>query len=378
MHKVRHYAGIALLVLGAFYLLLDGVRQPYFNWDIVGYVASAYAADGLQGAHLSQATYQDLRNATSPSTYYQLTQVDAPRGYRDRVFQDPQALQQQLPFYSVRVAYVGLMRLLNRQGVDLARASYLISAVFAAASLLVAWPLARSLGVDLLWVPFVGLAAGLDMLARLSTPDALACFAMLLTAWMFLRGHRLRYLLAMILPAVRTDLVMLSVLMLVYDYWFDWKTAALSALACAVAVYGTINAVSHNYGWLTLFNFQMMGITPYPASMRIDPWIADYVRVYQRAALDWVSSVQTLPSLLGLQLLFMGLRRLRSNPRQLATVSIFTVYALLHYLLFPLGELRFFTPSIMVVMLGALALLGPVRVEQDPSADSGHATVASI
>ncbi len=378
MGKMRHYAGVALLVAFGWYVLSDGIQQPYFNWDVVGYVASAYAAEGLHGAQLSQATYKDLRQATTAATFYQLAQVDAPQGYRYKVYKDPRALRQQLPFYRIRVLYVWLMSLLHRQGISLSRASCLISAVCAAASLGMTGLLARSLGLDLLWAPFVGLGAGLDMLARLSTPDALACFAMLLGAWLFLQGRRERYLLAMILPAVRTDLLILSALMLCHDFWFDWRTAALVGLAGSLGVYVAVDAVAHNYGWLTLFNFQMMGITPYPASLRIDTSIPDYVRVYQRAALGWLRSLQSLPFALALRMVFVSLPRPGAKSRPVALVAMFTAYALLHYALFPLGELRFFTPSLIVVLLGVLAALAPPRTAQVPPARAGQDAGASI
>ncbi len=378
MGKMRHYAGVALVVACAWYVLFDGIQQPYFNWDVVGYVASAYAAEGLQGAPLSRATYQDLRKATNPATFYQLARVDAPQGYRYTVYKDPRSLQQQLPFYRIRVLYVWLMGLLHRQGISFARATCLISAVCAAASLGMTGLLARSLGLDLLWVPFVGLGAGLDMLARLSTPDALACFAMLLGAWLFLQGRRERYLLAMILPAVRTDLLMLSVLMLCHDFWFDWKTAALAALAGSLGVYFAVDAVARNYGWLTLFDFQMMGITPYPASLRIDTSVADYVRVYQGAALGWLRSLQGLPFLLALRMVFVSLPQPGVQSRRVALVAMFTAYALLHYALFPLGELRFFTPSLIVVLLGLLAALAAPRAGQGLPAQAAPAALGSL
>ncbi len=378
MGKMRHYAGMALLVAFGWYVLSEGIQRPYFNWDVVGYVASAYAAEGLRGAQLSQATYQDLRKATDPATFYQLAQVDAPRGYRYTVYKDPRSLQQQLPFYRIRVLYVWLMGLLHRQGISFSRATCLISAICAAASLGMTGMLARAAGLDLLWTPFIGLGAGLDMLARLSTPDALACFAMLLCAWLFLRGRRERYLLAMILPAVRTDLLILSVLMLCHDFWFDWKAAALAALASSLAVFVAVDAVARNYGWLTLFNFQMMGITPYPASLRIDSSIADYVRVYQRAALGWLRSLQGLPFVLALRLLFVALPQPGLKSRMVALVAMFSAYALLHYALFPLGELRFFTPSIIIVLLGVLAALAPPRTGQELPAQGGQPAAASL
>ena len=49
--------GIVLTALTVLTVLLFGLKKPYDNWDMVGYVTVALHAEGIRGAQLNEATY---------------------------------------------------------------------------------------------------------------------------------------------------------------------------------------------------------------------------------------------------------------------------------------------------------------------------------
>jgi hypothetical protein len=87
-----------VIFLTAAVVFLIGVMHPYYNWDIIGYVAAAHYEDGSRGEVLRDRTYDEIRTEVGKYQFEHLT--DGP--YRQTVYEYPQSLQQQVPFYSIR------------------------------------------------------------------------------------------------------------------------------------------------------------------------------------------------------------------------------------------------------------------------------------
>ena len=100
--------------------------------------------------------------------------------YRETVFRDPSSLEQQLPFYSIRIAYIELIRLLKNLGLSYTKSTYVISAVFASLAVLILGLVMSETAVPIAMLPIVVAVTGYTEVARLSTPDAMACFFSLL------------------------------------------------------------------------------------------------------------------------------------------------------------------------------------------------------
>jgi len=164
------WATISVIAAVAATVLFVGVTRPMHNWDMIGYVASAHA---------------EVRDEVGPEVFTVLTTGN---DYRRQVFQSAQALQEQLPFYSIRVVYVEMIRGLGLFGVAYPRATYLIGAFFSAVS-------AAALGIicvrallSVCVLPLVVLVTGFLQLAPLSTPDSLALSGALLTTLACMSG----------------------------------------------------------------------------------------------------------------------------------------------------------------------------------------------
>ena len=77
-----------------FAIFFIGITRPAHNWDMIGYMASAYYQDGVRGGDLSIKTYKDLKVEVGDAYFDEFVKGD----YREGVYRDPEALKQQIPF----------------------------------------------------------------------------------------------------------------------------------------------------------------------------------------------------------------------------------------------------------------------------------------
>ncbi|MEO6825265.1 MAG: hypothetical protein ABI167_11205 [Nitrosospira sp.] len=266
-----------ILILTAVAILMYGILKPHRNWDMVAYVAAAYHKDGYRGADLNRVTYEDVKKTVSDRRFSLLTTGE----YSGTVFKDPASLAQQIPFYSIRVAYVELIRWLGKTGLSYARSTFVISACFAALSVLMLGLIISRTPVPMPMLPVIVAVTGYTDLARLSTPDAMACFFSLVGIHSLMAKGRVVFLVAAILPLIRTDFILLSGLLMGYAYVQGKRLFALLSLLIAAGFYFLVTTLNGSYGYLTLFNFSLIGSpTPYPADLVISTRPGDYLAPY--------------------------------------------------------------------------------------------------
>lgn len=347
--RVRELILVAIMAL---IVLAFGVKKPSYNWDMIGYVAAALSAEGYQGASLNKATYDSVRSEVGPHTFDQLTQDD----YRETVFRDPASLAQQLPFYRIRPLYVGLIRVVHAMGLEYPKSTYVVSAIFAALSVVLLAFVAREIGAPVIAVPLVVLFSGFIDIARLSTPDAMACFFALLTIYALIRGSTLVFFLAAVLPLVRTDFLLLSLLVLGHSFIFGQRKYAITSMTAACVLYGLVARMNGAYGWLTLFNTSLIHKTAYPAALIPSHAIGDYLRPYASMAYDFTMHPHFV--IYGLALWFLMRNKTRppsADWRLLSAVFIIPMtFVAIHLLLFPAMTYRFFVFAASVVAIGLI------------------------
>lgn len=355
-----------MTILTAAAVFLIGVTYPYHNWDVIGYVGAAYHQDGFRGTALRDRTYDDVKSAVHPVTFEHLIGGS----YRQTVYQDPRALEQQIPFYSVKIVYVELIRAAGRSGLSYAHSTHLISALFSALSVAVLGMLSLRMRLPAIVIPLLALGAGHSEVARGSLPDALACFASLLTVFFALKRSPWAYPLVALLPLMRTDYVILSALLMAYEYCNGQRKQAVLTLIAALAVYAGVNAIWGGYGWLTLFNFTLvMGATPYPAEMPIAASLSDYLVPYTRVWAYIVRGHLFVIYCLAAFVIIVEFGRQKSSREFWMVFVIPFVFFVLHLLLFPLYEDRFFGFSASLLLLGIFVLIrraSPMTVDGSP------------
>lgn len=354
---------IAILTGTVLVLLYFAARNgPVYNWDMVGYVAAAHHRDGLRGQELLDRTYGDVRREVSKENYSELV-GGRYAAYRQVVATDSAALEQQVPFYSIRVAYIEAMRLFKRTGMEYPAATYRISIVFAALSVLVLGMICLQQRVPLIAVSFVTLGSGYVQLVSLSSPDAMACFFGLLATWALLGGRKVGFVLAALLPLVRTDYVILSLLLMMYSFWQDkWQrpAAVVTALA-ALTVSTLINNLHGHYGWLTVLSFTFLELSPYPADMKLSFNLMDYVQIYISAATELLTHPHLLLYFLALFLLAANWRSVGTQAPLFLLLLIPLMFLAVRLTLFPLLQARFFVYPTSLVLIWLLSQLKPAH-----------------
>ena len=345
-------SGLVILLTSVF-VLISGVTSPSYNWDIVAYVAAAYHQDGLSGRELSSANYNELEREADANTFKELTVGD----YVDVVFKDPDSLEQQLPFYTIKVAYIQLMRVLKTFGVSYTSSTYIISAIFTSASVLMIALFLFHFSVPILWLPVAVTVAGYGTIASYSTPDAIACFFALLLIYLFIRGSKASYAISALLPLVRTDLVILSILTMGFDFYRRRSIYSILSAAAALAMYVIINRLAGNYGWLALFNFTFIKITPYPKEMQISDDIGAYLQAYVTGFRNFISSRHIMIYVLVFFIFVFRQGHKRQTPEINAIMVICLLYASAHFALFPVYEDRFFAFPASLLFLSLIVLL---------------------
>ena len=344
--------GLVILLTSVFFLI-SGIKSPSYNWDIVAYVAAAYQQDRLSGSELSSATYGEIEREVDAETFKELTVGE----YVDVVFRDPKSLEQQMPFYTIKVFYIQLMRVFKTLGMSYTSSTYTISAIFTSASVLMIALFLLHFGVPVLWLPVAATVAGYGTIASYSTPDAIACFFALLLVYAFIKRSKASYVISALLPLIRTDLVILSILTMGFDFFRKRSSYPILSAAAALALYIVINRMAGNYGWLVLFNFTFIKINPYPGEIRISHDIWAYLEPYVTGFRNFVSSRHIMIYVLIFFLLVSRQGDKRLSPEIKPIITICLLYAGAHFALFPVYEDRFFAFPASLLFLSLIVSL---------------------
>ena len=376
--------GLVFVIVCAAMVAVIGYKKPANDWDMIAYVGSALHDEGMRGEAWRAETYAQVRAEVTDHEYAQLVGEDSSVSgeqiaqYRAAVARDSRALEQQLPFYRVKLVYIELLKGAHRLGLSYVKATYAVSGGFAGAMALLFGLLLIRLRLPLLLLP-VGIAAAnicavnnaaLHSLASLATPDAFSCFCALACLWLALRNDRMGFVAAALAPLARPDFIILSAALIAAILYSrpdegaapsrpresdnSLMSGALS-LACAAAIYIMQNHFLGAYSFVTLFNFSFMGFAPYPETMAIshnprNP--RDYLFPYALMAKQLFESRHFV--IYGLVIAVLAKSDLRALARdRFSAVFVFTplAYVAIHLSVFPEYFERFFTFAVVALFL---------------------------
>lgn len=341
----------AVVVFTFLAVLISGMGFPRHDWDLIGYVASVYKADGLDGKELKAAVYEDVLSEVGGKEFSLLTGGGEYGEYRATVYRDPQALEEQIPFYSIRPLYLVAIKLLHFLSGSYSSASCLASTLFASLCVLAASGILAQQGIPQIFLPAILVFSGLPHISRYATPDSLACLFSLGLVFFFLKRSTFSLVLAALLPLVRTDFVLLSLLFAVVAFWFlPRRWVVLSALS-AVAFYIAVNKMNGNYGYLTVFNFTFLGFDPYPASMEISTDAGEYAGVYAKGLALAVLHPHFLAYFLALASLLNGFWTRGRLDEVDCSLIVSAAFVVCHLALFPAYWDRFFLFSVIMALI---------------------------
>ncbi len=238
-------------------ITLYALENPYHNWDMIGYVASAesYQNNDIYVVHGN--TYNALKLHVPENKFKEL--INSSSEYRNTIFMSADSLDQQLPYYQIRVLYIQLINLLSRIEIPKYYSTHFISAVSVFVSLiLISHILFSNLNAHFIFsfTPIALANFGVLAVARCSTPDALAFLCSTIVFLLFLSKKHLFFLVVLpMLVLVRTDLIILTIAFSLYYIMIDRKYASyyIVSLITSLFIYLGVNSYFGNYGWHTIF-----------------------------------------------------------------------------------------------------------------------------
>jgi hypothetical protein len=335
-----------------FFALLSAwaVFQPQYTWDLLGYIGCAVDSSDPKTIH--QAAFAAIRDVSAGP------EIQADNPYRVDVSKNPYHFAEQLPFYSIKPAYVILVKELHHVGLPFPKAAISISAAsnFLLAALLWYW-----LGAYLSGLPLAAacilimLSPNVLALSRWATPDCLATLLASVAVYLILERRRYFWGCSLLVVDiwVRTDALVLAGIVFALLFLLRKLDAMQFAALCLLALgsYFTINHFAGNYGWAALFYNSFLGGIVAPGEMVLHLSRSVYIHQIVRGAFLWlISGSFALYVLLGGLAIWLNRSSLYSH-----MVAAVLAARALSYALYPNGDQRY-TAVLFVLIPVALVI----------------------
>lgn len=350
-------AWLAMLAVVA-WIVGYALYRPGTDTDVIFYAATVHQWEGLDPAAIHTAAYEDVQKLLPPATYDRMI---AENDYMQTVTADPQALVEQIPFYSVKVLYPAMLLVLSHIGIPLGFASVLISALSYGllAVLLFVW-LRRYLSPWSAWLAtsLLVLSPPFAVLAATESPDALGLLLATFGLFVILELRRPNLGMAILIATVlaRPNAVIAAVAVagalallspsnpvhLSLRRAIAWATGAV-AVAAALSVW------SHNYGLGTLFYFAVVAYLPYPAAGAPALPLHELLRLYVYKIATLTSTpipLFVLLGVLGIRARITSVLAIRTDAYCMVVVAMFGAIAL-GWLTYPNEPERILAPGFL-------------------------------
>ena len=365
---------VVLIAVGAYALY-----RPAANADLVDYIATVQQWRGLSGQALSDATYRELEAYLTPAQYADVTGTAGDPSLNRNVYlralaADPSALEEQIPFYSVKPLYPGLMLGLGAIGIPLGLASVLISATayVLLGVLLLIW-FRRHLGpwTSTLMASLLVISPPFWVLSQLSSPDALALLLVASAALAFaeLRRPGLSIVVLLIAILARPNAALIAIALIgvasvarptsgvrLRPIW------AVGGVVATVAVTLVLQSVSENYGLGTLYYHAVVAYLPHPAQGAPAVPLADVAREYVFRTIHLALSPVPWFTLMGALAIVLRVRRplaILTDPISLIVVAAF-VAMVPGWLTYPNEPERILVGSFLPMVIALVVGIGDV------------------
>lgn len=358
--------------------------HPALNWDVLPYVGLVERLRHNNDIELHAKAYADvysyaklhanlLMGAWSP--------LIAVGRYRIDNFNNPAVFAAQLPFYSCKPLYIWALSCVSFFTSTITAAAVYLSVIsgFITAGLIVAFsyfkkiPLSLSLIIGSLF--FISPIALSNI--QIQTPDAFGVMFVALATILFMAKYeKLAAFVFLLSVLIRPDLevlcFILAVILFLANVFLNKKFSkiAILLLFASVILKTLVYQYYRAYGYSTLFDFQFFtGATDFPNQSDVGALsfarFLDVVRSSITFDAIYSSSIIYIAFFLaGLGIYFNIKREAIRFDISVALYLSTTLYFVAHIVLFPLLELRYFEP---ILMVGFLVLIDQVRVPHQRS-----------
>ena len=326
---------------------------------MICYMGAVVKTEATPPEEVHRTTYEILKKELGEKNYTIINAGD----YRQSIERDSKAFDESLAFYEIKVFYILLISLFYKLGCSLSFSTVLPSLIAVVLIvLLVFFVLNRTLkdtfiagiiAILLLFTP------QMQLLARLSTPDALSTLFLLVTAVLFIYKSNWVLVFSLMLLSIltRTDNVIWCTLLL-FLFAINRPVTIKKMAVCLFAsllllfVVVSINSVYNNAGWEVLFYHSFIERQPFPLSATISLTLKEYAFILIRNTPQYLSWF-LLPILV-----FYTVWKAKWNAflttRLGMIVTACALAFILKYLLFPMLSARY---SIVFLLIGSLTFV---------------------
>lgn len=258
------YLKFFLIVFYLIFLVLESYkcyRQPAYNWDMLPYMAVIYSIDG-QGKDVHAIIYQTAKKELHPTFYEQL--VDSSIATKKATFQEPKQFYAQMPFYVVKPLYTYISFAFYKLGFPITKSTVIPSVLsYLGLGILLFFWLSKSTNyfASILLSTLIMLLPPILSTAKLSTPDFLAAFFVLLGLYLLIEHKKFVLGFTIIILSIYTRLdyiifCMAFVVLLHFGYFINQKltySKTFTLFAICIASFFLVSYLAKSYGWSMLY-----------------------------------------------------------------------------------------------------------------------------
>jgi len=352
---------LSIYVILSFTICLTGIIAPKNNTDLVFYTGNSFSLIHSDIDEVHESTYNLLKDNLPKSRFDELTSGE----YGGTNYNNVNVFREQLSFYRSRIFYYSLPVAFSYLGISIIDGFYLTSFLFSFISLIVLFFISREF-IPIRYISFLPLllsGIGFISISRLSTPDSMACFGVLITIYAMIKYDSRHLVLLPIIILFRRDLFIFSCLVLLFHYLknssIDYKFL-FSSISCFV-VYYLSTSLSGHPGWSTVFSHTFDELMLYPVSNPANVSLKEYVLSFFSAIKRSITNISFTTFLFAS---FTSLYVRYSNSNSVydfvfISSNVYYIlfssisYVFVHILLFPALWNRFFVPfySICIILL---------------------------
>jgi hypothetical protein len=331
-------------------LCLRWLSTPYYNWDLLIYVASVHSIEEDDVSIVHKETYETVKNYVPDSVYSKLIQGE----FRTKAKEDSEFFTHNVNLAKSRPLYIGLIYLLTKFNVNSVFAILLISSlsVFLMGIIVFAWIIKYYGSIySFILSAAIVLIINFKELARLSTADGLSALFLLLAFYFFIeKKNRMVFFLFLLLGILsRVDNIIFSVISVLFFYFLKESGYTLTnSQAISFIVYSissfilTFLLFIHNP--LRLFNEVLF------CNSSTEGNFINYIHQFSYAVIEIFRYPLTQFIMFVLFLAIIIFRSLKSKfLLWLIFLNIFTI--LIKILVFPHFEIRFFIIHCLLVTI---------------------------
>lgn len=199
----------------------------------------------------------------------------------------------------------------------------------------------------------------------------MASFVALLSLFYF---HKNKYfttlLLLTILPFIRTDFIILAGLISICSFLKKERLRSVFLILPPLFAYFFINKINANYGFLKIFNFTLIGNSPFPATMEIKTTLAPYLNAY---LVGFSALIGHKHFVMFVAYFLFWLKFIRPKGIQRFNEQVFIILGFvgLHMILFPAYFQRFFSWCVAVAGLQLVAWVYELKINKRKDEELG-------